>query len=71
MFRKDDEGEEMFFIKSGKVEICNDQTGQVFVTLSEGSFFGEIALFEGKIYLFFFAPDSCCRCLFFFENLAG
>ncbi|KAJ3032576.1 hypothetical protein HK097_005191, partial [Rhizophlyctis rosea] len=46
VFRKDDEGEEMFFIKSGKVEICNDQTGQVFVTLSEGSFFGEIALFE-------------------------
>ncbi|KAJ3038189.1 hypothetical protein HDV00_000934 [Rhizophlyctis rosea] len=46
VFRKDDEGEEMFFIKSGKVEICNDQTGQVFVTLGEGSFFGEIALFE-------------------------
>ena len=37
----------MYFIKSGQVEICGDN-GVTFVTLSEGSFFGEIALFEGN-----------------------
>lgn len=37
----------MYFIKNGKVAIVGDQ-GQVFVVLSEGSFFGEIALVEGK-----------------------
>jgi hypothetical protein len=35
----------MYFIKSGQVEICGDN-GIVFVTLSTGAFFGEIALFE-------------------------
>ncbi|KAJ3105989.1 hypothetical protein HDU97_007173 [Phlyctochytrium planicorne] len=45
IFRKGDEGDEMYFIKSGEVVICNDE-GVVFVTLSTGSFFGEIALFE-------------------------
>jgi hypothetical protein len=35
----------MYFIKSGQIEICGDN-GIVFVTLSTGSFFGEIALFE-------------------------
>ncbi|KAJ3413939.1 Cyclic nucleotide-gated olfactory channel [Chytridiales sp. JEL 0842] len=45
IFRKGDEGEEMYFIKSGQVEIVGDN-GIVFVTLSTGSFFGEIALFE-------------------------
>jgi CRP-like cAMP-binding protein len=38
----------MFFIKSGQVEIVGD-SGQVFVTLGTGSFFGEIALFKSKI----------------------
>ncbi|KAJ3083109.1 hypothetical protein HK100_009526 [Physocladia obscura] len=46
IFRKGDEGEEMFFIKSGKVEIGSEDFSIIFVTLSEGSFFGEIALFE-------------------------
>jgi CRP-like cAMP-binding protein len=45
IFRKDDEGQEMFFIKSGQVDIVGD-SGQVFVTLGTGSFFGEIALFK-------------------------
>ncbi|KAI9346038.1 cyclic nucleotide-binding-like protein [Zopfochytrium polystomum] len=45
IFRKGDDAEEMFFIKSGRVEICGDQ-GQIFTTLQTGQFFGEIALFE-------------------------
>jgi CRP-like cAMP-binding protein len=47
LFRKGDEAEEMYFIKKGKVSIVGEQ-GQVFTVLSEGSFFGEIALIEGK-----------------------
>jgi CRP-like cAMP-binding protein len=45
IFRKGDEADEMYFIKSGRVEICGDN-GIVFVTLSTGAFFGEIALFD-------------------------
>ena len=47
IFRKDDDGQEMFFIHAGQVEIIGDQ-GQVFVTLGPGSFFGEIALFKSN-----------------------
>jgi CRP-like cAMP-binding protein len=39
----------MFFIKSGQVEIVGD-TGQIFVTLGTGSFFGEIALFKSTFF---------------------
>ncbi|KAI8622655.1 cyclic nucleotide-binding-like protein, partial [Chytriomyces sp. MP71] len=46
IFRKGEDGEEMFFIKSGKVEICSEDESIIFVTLSNGAFFGEIALFE-------------------------
>ncbi|KAJ3389208.1 Kinesin-like protein kif27 [Chytriomyces hyalinus] len=46
IFRKGDEGDEMFFIKSGNVEICSEDGTIIFVTLTDGAFFGEIALFE-------------------------
>ena len=46
VFQKGDDGNEMFFIKTGEVEIVGPE-GQIFVTLATGSFFGEIALFEG------------------------
>ncbi|KAJ3259619.1 hypothetical protein HDU77_001716, partial [Chytriomyces hyalinus] len=39
-------GDEMFFIKSGNVEICSEDGTIIFVTLTDGAFFGEIALFE-------------------------
>jgi CRP-like cAMP-binding protein len=51
IFRKDEDGQEMFFIKSGQVEIVGSE-GQVFVTLSSGSFFGEIALFKSNPFVF-------------------
>ncbi|KAJ3333548.1 Cyclic nucleotide-gated olfactory channel [Blyttiomyces sp. JEL0837] len=47
IFRKGDEGDEMYFIKSGQVDICGDN-GVLFATLSTGSFFGEIALFQAS-----------------------
>ncbi|KAJ3224978.1 Cyclic nucleotide-gated olfactory channel [Chytriomyces hyalinus] len=46
IFRKGDEGDEMFFIKSGNVEICSEDGSIIFATLTDGAFFGEIALFE-------------------------
>jgi CRP-like cAMP-binding protein len=45
VFHKGDEAEDMYFIKEGQVEIFDDK-GIILVTLSTGSFFGEIALFE-------------------------
>ncbi|TPX35512.1 hypothetical protein SmJEL517_g02118 [Synchytrium microbalum] len=47
VFQKGDDGSEMYFVKTGSVEIVGPE-GQIFVTLGPGSFFGEIALFEGK-----------------------
>jgi len=41
---KGDVGREMFFIASGFVEIVSEDLKVVYVTLPEGSFFGEIAL---------------------------
>jgi len=44
IFRKGDMGDQMYFISRGKVEIVSEDGQTVFATLSEGSFFGEIAL---------------------------
>ncbi|KAJ3044999.1 Cyclic nucleotide-gated olfactory channel [Rhizophlyctis rosea] len=46
VFRKDDEANEMYFIRDGTVEVCSADGTQVFVTLRSGGFFGEIALLE-------------------------
>ena len=34
----------MYFISKGSVEIIHDQSGKVFATISQGGYFGEIAL---------------------------
>jgi CRP-like cAMP-binding protein len=44
IFRKGEMGDQMYFISRGKVEIVSEDGGTVFATLSEGGFFGEIAL---------------------------
>ncbi|KAJ3049937.1 Kinesin-like protein kif27 [Rhizophlyctis rosea] len=46
VFRKDDEANEMYFIREGVVEVCSADGNVVFVTLKSGGFFGEIALLE-------------------------
>lgn len=46
VFHKDDEGIEMYFIRSGAIAIMND-AGKILVTLKGGSYFGEIAIIEG------------------------
>ncbi|HRP67972.1 MAG TPA: ion transporter [Turneriella sp.] len=42
--RKGEMGDEMYFISRGRVEIVSEDGATVYATLSDGSFFGEIAL---------------------------
>jgi voltage-gated potassium channel len=44
IFRLGEEGQHMYFISNGSVEIVDEEKGIVFATLSEGSYFGEMAL---------------------------
>ncbi len=44
IFRKGEMGDQMYFISRGKVEIVSEDGATVFATISEGGFFGEIAL---------------------------
>jgi len=44
IFRKGDIGHNLYFISKGAVEVVSDDGQTVYATLSEGSFFGEIAL---------------------------
>ena len=50
IFREGDEGEDLFFIKKGQVDIVG-KNGQVIFTMQTGNFFGEIALIEGTPFL--------------------
>lgn len=44
IFRKGEMGDQMYFISRGKVEIVAEDGKTVYATISEGGFFGEIAL---------------------------
>ncbi len=44
VFREGELGHNMYFISRGSVEILSERTGQVFASISEGGYFGEIAL---------------------------
>ncbi len=47
IFREGDPGEDIFFIQSGEVEIVGDQLNHI-ATLTEGTFFGEMALISER-----------------------
>ncbi|KAI8825136.1 uncharacterized protein EV422DRAFT_247023 [Fimicolochytrium jonesii] len=46
IFKEGNDGSEMYFIKSGMVEVLSLKINKVFCTLTVGQFFGEIALYE-------------------------
>ncbi|ORZ33163.1 cyclic nucleotide-binding-like protein, partial [Catenaria anguillulae PL171] len=46
--KKGDIGSEMFFLHAGRVDVVSEDGKQVFATMQEGSFFGEIALFLSR-----------------------
>ena len=50
LFKQGDDGDAMYMIEKGKVEIVleSDDTHQTIAMLGEGSFFGEIALITGE-----------------------
>lgn len=60
VFRKGEMGDQMYFISRGKVEIVSEDGKTVFATLSDGSFFGEIAiLFSSERTASVRAADYC------------
>jgi CRP-like cAMP-binding protein len=60
IFRKGEMGDQMYFISRGKVEIVSEDGNTVFATLSDGSFFGEIAiLFSSERTASVRAADYC------------
>lgn len=60
IFRKGEMGDQMYFISRGKVEIVSEDGKTVFATLSDGSFFGEIAiLFSSERTASVRAADYC------------
>ncbi|KAI9179286.1 hypothetical protein H9P43_005949 [Blastocladiella emersonii ATCC 22665] len=46
--KKGDIGSEMFFIHKGRVDVVSEDGTQIFASMHEGSFFGEIALFFSR-----------------------
>lgn len=44
IFRQGDPADSAYFIRSGEVEVVNEDTGAVLRSLGEGDYFGEIAL---------------------------
>ena len=44
IFRKGEIGNEMFFINRGTVEVCSEDGNIIYAVLSEGSYFGEVAI---------------------------
>jgi CRP-like cAMP-binding protein len=60
IFRKGEMGDQMYFISRGKVEIVSEDGQTIFATLTDGNFFGEIAiLFSSERTASVRAADYC------------
>jgi voltage-gated potassium channel len=48
IFREGEIGHNMYFISRGSVEVLSEKTNQVYATIGEGGYFGEIALLHAQ-----------------------
>ena len=44
VFREGEVGHNMYFLSRGNVEVLSERTNQVYATITEGGYFGEVAL---------------------------
>jgi len=49
VFREGDKGNEMYFIIKGKLKVLTGDENKTLTTLSDGDFFGELALFKDEV----------------------
>lgn len=49
IFREGDVPHNMYFISKGHVDVIREETGEIFATLSSGSFFGEMSLIDDSL----------------------
>lgn len=47
VIRKGEVGKCMFFLRSGLLEVCNEDGTEVYTTLTDGAYFGEVSLLAG------------------------
>ncbi len=60
IFKKGDRGTEMYFIIKGKLKVLTGEEDRVLNTISDGDFFGELALFRNEIRLATVQAETYC-----------
>ena len=60
IFKKDDRGSEMYFVIKGKLKVLTGDEKKILNVLSDGDFFGELALFRNEIRLATVQAETYC-----------
>jgi hypothetical protein len=60
IFKKGDRGNEMYFIIKGVLKVLTDDEERVLNTISDGDFFGELALFRNEIRMATVKAETYC-----------